>query len=1223
MRRDCDIPNPLVRHGTSQAERLPAALNPDYIKVDERGPDDLLCFVQRYAALLQYYDSENRPAGDWRPFVEKDVSTVIALIANYDARVLNTCYETFKPAAVGARIFAPAVKSALGVIFDLVFTCAAMFDRWYGRTAEGLAIHTELNRVITAQLSEALRSAIAAYRYADANQLIVPADPALLPQDSRDILLTAEQVLARPFHPDWIAGAAAPETDWSAYLASIAPDAGAFEDATKAGGRVTALYEIFYTALRQVIDRSPEFLAETLERWPQHEPHMALMLAFFKLFKIAQADLNALTRRHLEFYYQKVLRLAPKPAQPDRVHLLVELAKPAKPHTLAKGTQLKAGKDAGGKNLVYQTLREIVVNQAAVKSLKTVYIDGDDGDRVYAAPQADSSDGQGEAFDSAEPRWKTFGQSQRTVAGTYRSGAAMTMPFATIGFGLASPILHLNEGPRTITIRLSATTATGPAALSADQFEIRFSGEEGWLIAPASAVSVTVSPLLITIDLGPEFPAIVGYDPKVLGGNFDTRFPVVQVLLKNRGQSTPAYAYGALKDVVLTAISLKVAVTGMRNLIVQNDNGLLDASKPFQPFGAQPGVGAALYLGSDEVFRKQISELTLTIEWLDVPNDNLANHYAVYTSLLGNSYANNQFKADVSELKNNRWEAVKDPVSPASDLSIDLFETVATQPVERVITGLTLARAPLLASIDRYDNRSQQGFIKLELSAPTHAFGHGDFAGLYTRQVLALSNYEQLTQAEKDDTTAPVLPAQPYTPVVKNITLGYVSEAVFDLDPTPSAVTDYDRFFHIYPFGQMRPEPTASKTVRLMPAFETNTGGDVSANQGELYIGIAGLDPPRQISLLIQVAEGSADPDLPKQAVHWSYLDGERWRPFKSSAIVADGTNGLLTSGIIVFNVPAEADQRHAVLTDGLHWLRAGVTANTNAVCDLIDIKAQAVTAEFKDQGNDADFLARPLPAKSIKKLVVKQAAVKLITQPYASFGGAMPEKGRRYYTRVSERLRHKGRAIAIWDFERLVLEKFPEIHRVKCINHSTYGHTGATDEPTVDSSEFAPGFVTVIVIPQLDNQNAVDPLEPRASLNTLERIRQLLAGRMSPFAARRLKVINPLFEQIEVVCGAMFYPAYDRGETEVKLNRDIVRFLSPWAYEQGQDIVFGGRVHRSVILNFIEERPYVDYLVDFSMSHIVGETRHNNVEFALPTTARSVFVSASQHTINIASSCP
>lgn len=1226
MKRNCNIPNPLVRDGTNQAGRLPGSLDPEYVKVDERGPDQLLCFIQRYAELLQYYDADNSPAGDWQPFVEKDVSSVIALIANYDTSAIHTCFKVFKPAVVEPSTFSPTVKSALSIIFDLIFTCAATFDSWYRRTANGLSIHTELNRLITAQLKDALHSAVAAYRYADENQLIVPADPAAIPADCRQVILAAEQVLPQSFHPDWIVSPTETDArqDWDSYLDAIAPDADAFKDAATAGSRLTVLYEVFFTSLRQVVNLSPAFLKETLEKWPKHEPHMALMLTFLKLFETAQKDLNSLTRRHLEFYYQKVLQLAFRPEIPDRVHLLIEPAKQVKTHTLAKGTQLKAGKDADGKNLIYQTLREIVVNQATVKSLKTVHIDRQDGHRLYAAPQANSSDGQGEAFDTAEPRWKTFGQSQRLSPGQYRQGEALTMTFAGVGFALASPILRLNEGQRTITIGLTATAATKPKALSPDQIEIRISGEESWLAVPSTAITVGLSPLTITIALGTGFPAIVDYDPKVLDGNYDTRFPVLQVLLKNNAQATSDFAYADLKDAMITAIDLKVDVKEVRNLIVQNDSGLLDAGKPFQPFGAQPVKGASFIIGSDEVFRKNISQLTLDIELLDVPADNLANHYAVYTSVLGSSYANTQFKAEVSELKNNTWATVKDPPGTTTIQTISLFDdSQATDPISETITGLTLARAPLLDSIERYDNRSQQGFIRLELSAPAHAFGHADFAGLYTRQVLALNSYEQLSAADQANATEPKLPEQPYTPTVKNITLDYVSEVTFNLSPSPPSATDYDRFFHIYPFGQVRPTPTAIQTVRLMPGFETNTDGNLVENQGELYIGLAGLDPPQQISLLFQMAEGSADPELSKLTVNWCYLAKNRWIPFKSDALVSDGTDGLLTSGIAIFNVPSEADSRHTLLTEGLHWLRASVVQNTAAVCDLIDIKAQAVTAEFVNQGNSPGYLAQPLPAKSIKKPVVKQAGIKSILQPYASFGGATREKGRQYYTRVSERLRHKSRAIAIWDYERLVLEKFPEIYRAKCINHSTYNYTDAKADLTIDSSEFAPGFVTVIVIPQLNNKNAVDPLEPRASLHTLEQIRTYLTSIMSPFAARRLKVINPLFEQIEVAFGVAFYPAYDRGETEERLNRDIIRFLSPWAYAQGKDIAFGGRIHRSVILNFIEEQSYVDYITDFTMNHIVDETRTNNIEFALPTTARSVFVSAPQHTINLASNCP
>ena len=39
------------------------------------------------------------------------------------------------------------------------------------------------------------------------------------------------------------------------------------------------------------------------------------------------------------------------------------------------------------------------------------------------------------------------------------------------------------------------------------------------------------------------------------------------------------------------------------------------------------------------------------------------------------------------------------------------------------------------------------------------------------------------------------------------------------------------------------------------------------------------------------------------------------------------------------------------------------------------------------------------------------------------------------YYRRISERLRHKNRAITSWDYEQIILENFPEVFKVKCLN--------------------------------------------------------------------------------------------------------------------------------------------------------------------------------------------
>src|SRR5687768_9788227 len=89
------------------------------------------------------------------------------------------------------------------------------------------------------------------------------------------------------------------------------------------------------------------------------EPHYALFLAFLQLFKIAQDDLNRITGKHLDFYYREVLQLEERPALPDQVFIIFNLAKHVSQHLIQKGTLLKAGKDASGKELIYQTDKEI------------------------------------------------------------------------------------------------------------------------------------------------------------------------------------------------------------------------------------------------------------------------------------------------------------------------------------------------------------------------------------------------------------------------------------------------------------------------------------------------------------------------------------------------------------------------------------------------------------------------------------------------------------------------------------------------------------------------------------------------------------------------------------------------------------------------------------------------------------------------------------------------
>jgi hypothetical protein len=85
------------------------------------------------------------------------------------------------------------------------------------------------------------------------------------------------------------------------------------------------------------------------------------------------------------------------------------------------------------------------------------------------------------------------------------------------------------------------------------------------------------------------------------------------------------------------------------------------------------------------------------------------------------------------------------------------------------------------------------------------------------------------------------------------------------------------------------------------------------------------------------------------------------------------------------------------------------------------------------------------------------------------------------------------------------------------------------------------------------------------------------------------------------------------------------MNFLSPWAFTSDTDLNFGGRVHQSVLIDFIEELPYVDFLTDFELYHIKSDGTTTKVDEALASTARSILVSvpAIEHDLTVSLQIP
>ncbi len=447
--------------------------------------------------------------------------------------------------------------------------------------------------------------------------------------------------------------------------------------------------------------------------------------------------------------------------------------------------------------------------------------------------------------------------------------------------------------------------------------------------------------------------------------------------------------------------------------------------------------------------------------------------------------------------------------------------------------------------------------------------------------------------------------------MVESISLNYSASASMSPGVDENSYRNNEvKLFHEHPFGQAEEHPWLKSRLGFFEEDEhTAFLLPLYSNGGELYIGLENAKTLQQVSLLAEVIEGSENPDPgsfdgnPK--AEWYVLVRNQWMPLNSDYMIANNTDNFLKSGIVKFSIPKEANTGNTVLDSGLVWVKAKIHTNYDAVCKAVAIHAQAVTARFADNNNELSHLEKGLEADSISKLVQRVASVKGIEQPYASLGGKPRESDAAYYRRVSERLRHKNRAITIWDYENLILQHFPKIHKVKCLNH------------TSGSSFLSPGDVYLVVIPDIVNNNVFDIYQPRVSKALLNEIGAFVNSLNSLHV--NAVVANPDYEVVTVKLKVKFRKGYDENFYLKKLNEDIIRLLSPWAFSESANIKFGTTLHRSTVIHYIEKLKYVDYVEDVKL-----KKGGDSLTRVSPDSPKSILVSARQHNVKLVdSSCP
>ncbi|MDB4582349.1 hypothetical protein N9164_04290 [Draconibacterium sp.] len=1219
MSSECSHKNPLVRDGVSQTARLLKALNPSYAKIDERSLLDLLTFIKKYAGELAYYNLKNKQDGTWNAFFQKNCVSFLADIANFDPQKAHTAYKD----SASKILLGTQVKKNLKDQFDLLFTIIFEAEKWLRNIDKSLKLYNEILKEISASLSLELLNVISYYKKAVDINLINEADFNLNYQYPT---FSAISILENnSFNEAWFrykdTSTGLEYITWGDYYNSIGksdtynPTASTLKEKGKYSQYFLqkSLDKILSTYAR-LFGNIDVFLKDMLTNYPAHNPQMGLLLSFLQLFKYAQNQINTLTKRHLDFYLEDVLGLKKQNAVADKAHIVFELAKGIDQYKVSKNTALSAGKDTTGKEVLFFTKGETVFNKASVKELRNIYIDKDNNYRVYASPVANSPDGKGSEFTEKPGKWRPFGESQKNL--TTRS-----MPNASLGFLVASETFEMSEGNRTIILDIHCEFNPDDIdiSLKIPAFKAYISGKEGWIeklnlenrLSPSgsqdkSFILFSKDHIQFNIKVKEDEDPIVTLDPKLHDSRFDIKSPAIFL---ECSQSTDNFTYVFLKDIIIEKIDITVSSDKTKTLLLQNDQTVIDPSKPFHPFGTIPKISSSFIVGSKEVFNKKLIRLTWNGKWNSLPNEAFADHYSHYNA----SIDNESFKVITKRLEAGEWKNIVEGVEEEKNLfnqyTESKFELVIHDNVNTPIKKVNVKTLPA-----RYDINSKSGFIKLELADNSgFAFGHQVFPKIYAetavKQTLALSTTPK--DSSGNYTVGPPtfdFPNEPYTPSLKDFYIDYTAVATIKLDSSNN-VND-GKFCQVHPFGYKElSKSTDSGDLYLLPQFHHEDEISEIDHNGELLIGFENITPPASLNLLFKVAEGSEDPDLPSQNIDWFYLKDDEWTAFESNEILADNTKNLTSTGILSISIPRFTSLKSTTQGKELLWIMAAVSNNTNASCQIIEIHPQAALSEFKDNKNDPLRTSVALKAKSISKLKIKDSSLKSINQPYASFGGKTEETSTGFYLRTAERMRHKDRGITIWDYERIILQEFPDLYKVKCVNHSTYSYNNLTEGEM--NSEFAPGYVTLIVVPKTYNQNAINPYEPKVTKAQILEIEDFMKRRISPFAARKLKIINPLFEQIQLEFEVEFQRQFsDRGYYEKQLNEDIKKYLSPWAYSEGKDLVLGGRMHKSVIIDFIEELKYVDYLKDVKMHHYKEKKEYKkDINTAFPTEARSVFV--------------
>ena len=1169
--------------GLTHIDRFSEKLTPEYFKIDERTLVDFVEFISNFSEYINYYNTENNLDGTAKSFTAGDSTILLINISSFsihkEQKILDRLITRFDKN-----------EDHITDVFDFLYDFFEKVDFWKDTTVDLKDFNYEIIKIIETKFV-AVFSKVKQFE-----------------TDLQEVIAYTKKENNYRFVNRQIWDTSNLTTDPHIFTAH-----GKREMHDEIVDNIYKLFNSVISTIELIIHSSKQYLEELMQSG-NTQPHIALYIAFIHMYKYAQDDINRFTERHLDFHFKDVLKFNTIPEIPDKVNLTFTLQDGIDKYKLPKDTELYAGQDLAGKDVVYRLDNEIVVSTAKVENVKSVINDGN----VWSG---DTNDIFEHVFidhylNSDIHKEEKDGKSHN------------------FGFGLAASVLNLSEGDRKITFNFNLQRQSfdnfveryekeilsdininiyGLNEFVADIFSFGYttkseSEEPEMFIIPKkntktyfkkTANDTILNTFCVEVDIPGIFPPISACEFDEFPLAKEKKLPLCFFFL----ESSKVNFYNYFKEMVIEKVGIFLHVEGIRDLKVQNQYGSLDPSTPFDPFGPNPSIGSSFILGHETIFSQKIDELQIVLDWKDVPllPHGFPEYYQGYSEITNNQV----FKVAVSALKDRKWIPEDNrQVIPLFDDITDL-EDKDILPVSniRVIDNLDLSKIndsfkgkPKVNYNDNYSRISTNGFLKFEFVYPPTGFGQTEYPKLL--------NQHALKSIKKGAHHEEVL-NEPWSPTLNSISINF--EATFLIDFNKQDRHNKSCFYHLKPFGnQLVSEPVGNK-MHILPIYDHGS---------EIYIAVKDFNVHEILTIFINI-DNLVSNSKEKTEVKWMFLMQDVWIDILNKSILADTTDDLSTSGIVTFDF-SDYDKEffhidkltsNQSLPKGFFYLCIKTNTGENFINRINYVSCHGAVATYFNKENEREFLPEGLPAGTISTFMDDHPDIKEVIQPFNSFGGMKEETIEDFRIRVSERMRHKNRGITKWDIEHIILQEFKDISKVICLNN------------TNENVEKEPGNILIVVIPNISATTTHKVLQPRSSELTLERIHNFVESVVSPFV--KIKVRNPIYEQVQVKFKVKFREGCNPRYYLQIINKELREFLNPWIRENSDvNITASDNIFSVHIVYFLEKRDYVDYVTSVSVFHIIEnsiinlDVAHDNNVVLSPTTDISIFVSSPEHII-------